>query len=128
MGRLRMKLYNFQRLIKKYNTAFQLQRWIPEGVGEYDEDLGKYIGVKPHHASSEPAEGALIPMGQKAVYASGGRLTEADRTLYSYDSTITMKSLITYKELTYSVEAKVPYEQYADFTQYTLKAVDAFHD
>lgn len=127
MGRSRMKLFNFERLIKKYNTAFTLQRWVP-GIGEYDEDLGKYAGSKPHHTEAEPAEGALIPMGQKAVYASGGRLTEADRTLYSLDSMITMKSLITYKELTYSVEAKVSHEQYADFTQYTLKAVDAFYD
>lgn len=123
-----MKLFNFHRLIKKYTVLFTLQRKNDADKIGYDEDLGEYEMETPNYYPIESAEGALIPLQQYVIYNSGGRLTAADRMLYTFDSSIPMKSLIRYRELTYSVEEKTAHDQYADFTQYTLKAVDAFYD
>lgn len=119
-----MKFFNFKPLIEQYTVNFLLE--YPQDTGkpkEYD-DLGKPIAAPP----SEPiaAKGALIPLPQRLIYESGGRLAEADRQLYSLDHNIPLKSRITYNGLKYYVESKTPYEDFADFSTYTLKGVDAF--
>jgi hypothetical protein len=120
-----MKFYQFKKLIEKYSVSFTLEKAEnkdPSTLTADDYDAqGNYIG-----GSNPPvaAVGALVPLPQRLVYQSGGRLTEADRTLYSTDHEIPLKSKITYRGLVYHVESKTPFEDYADFTQYTLKAVE----
>lgn len=90
-----------------------------------DRDLlGKEIKAPPN--DPVPAEGALIPLSQRVIYQSGGRLTEADRHLYSLDQKIPKKSKVFYDDLTYHVESKTPFSPYGDFAVYILKAVSAF--
>lgn len=116
-----MKLFEFKRLIERFTVPFTLERpMVSDEVREWD-NKGKEIPkalVIP-----EAALGALIPLQQRVIYQSGGALTEADRQLYSLDHTIPLKSRITYKGITYSVETKTPHEDFADFSFYTLKAV-----
>ena len=121
-------MFKFKRLIDKYTVSFTVEYALPgkeePTVNDYD-DLGNYIGG-PKFDSPVQEKGALIPLSEKVIYNSSGRLTNADRILYSLNHNITEKSRITYKDLVYSVESKIPYEDYADFAQYTLKAVSAF--
>lgn len=88
------------------------------------DDLGKKI--QPDPLPPVAAEGALIPLPQRVIYQSGGRLTEADRMLYSLDFNIPLKSKIMHGDFVYHVESKTPFDAYADFATYTLKAVSAF--
>lgn len=89
------------------------------------DDLGKEIRpIGPQRPTS--GRGALIPLSQRVIYQSGGRLTESDRQLYSLDHNIPKKTKIMYKGETYHVESKLPLEDYADFSVYMLKGVDAF--
>lgn len=119
-----MKSFEFKDLIEQFTVTFTLERFIePNEPVEYD-NRGNVIN--PLDDLPKMARGALIPMPQKAVYQSGGRLTEADRLLYSLDHTIPLKSRITYKGMKYHVESKTPYEDFADFSTYTLKGVDSF--
>lgn len=119
-----MKFFNFKPLIEQYTVNFLLEYPQDTDKPKVYDDLGKLIPAPP----SEPiaAKGALIPLPQRLIYESGGRLTEADRQLYSLDHNIPLKSRITYKGLKYYVESKTPYEDFADFSTYTLKGVDAF--
>lgn len=119
-----MKYFNFKRLIKKYNTNFIVEYAKvdkPYNPNDYDV-LGKEIN--PYVPFVRPEEGAIIPMADKVIYQSGGRLNSSDRQLYSLNHDIPKKSKIKYKGEEYHVEAKVSYEDFADFTLYTLKAVD----
>jgi hypothetical protein len=119
------KLYSFKRLIKKYTVPFILERNVVKKRSEITaanyNAQGKFIEptIVP-----ENAEGALIPFPAKVIYQSGGRLTEKDRTLYSLDFNIPEKSKIIYKGDVYHVESYTPYEDFADFRVYTLKAVE----
>jgi hypothetical protein len=119
-------MFKFKRLIEKYKVSFVLEKAKPEQTPVSAEDFDDQ--GRPKETPIEPviASGALVPLPARLIYQSGGRLTEADRILYSIDHAIPLKSKITYKGLKYSVESKTPYEDYADFTQYTLKAVSSF--
>jgi len=119
------KMYNFKRLINKYTVPFVLERNIVKKRSEitaadYDAQ-GRYIEpvIVP-----ENAKGAIVPLPNRVIYQSGGRLTEKDRTLYSLDNNIPEKSKVRYKGDVYHVESYTPYEDFADFTVYTLKAVE----
>lgn len=121
-----MKFFNFKALIDQFTVTFTIEYPLTSDEAvEYDW-LGKEIPTKQKVPMT--GKGALIPMSQKNIYQSGGRLTEADRQLYSLDHNIPNKSKITYKGMIYHVESKTPYEDYADFSTYTLKGVDAFND
>jgi hypothetical protein len=119
-----MKRFAFERLIKKYTVSFLLEKEAnkdPKTITADDyDDQGRYKGVLN---PSVMAQGALLPLPARVIYQSGGRLTEQDRTLYSLDHDIPVKSKIHYKGMVYHVESKTPYEDFADFSVYTLKAV-----
>lgn len=118
-------MLQFKRLIEKHSVSFMIE-YASQTTGEptaadYD-DLGKYIGNVQYESPAQE-QGALIPLPQRVIYQSGGRLTEADRMLYSLNHDIPPKSKIAYEGFTYHVESKTPYKEFADFSQYTLKAV-----
>lgn len=115
-------VYSFKRLINKYSVPFTLE---VTGSG-YRDDLGEWqSGV----SVSTEETGAIIPLTQRQIYQSGGALTEKDRTLFiSRSVPIPLKSKIHYKGDTYHVEARIPFEDYADFNSYSLKHVSAFDE
>lgn len=119
-----MKLFNFKQLIDQFTVTFTLEEPKETDVPvEYDL-IGNEIST--NNDIPKVAKGALVPLPHRVIYQSGGRLTEADRQLYSLDPNIPLKSKITYHGMKYQVESKTPYSDYADFTTYTLKGVDAF--
>lgn len=111
-----MKLYQFKRLIEKYSVPFTL---LVETDGHYE--VGEWVEGKSEDTEEN---GALVPLPSSLIYQSGGRLTQYDRHLY-IEKEIPLKSKVLYKGVTYHVESKTPYADYADFNQYVLKANDA---
>lgn len=126
MGRLLMKLskFEFVDMIKEYSVTFQMEYPGTTTEPKQYDDLGKVINKGDDVPTT--GEGALIPLSHRQIYNSGGRYTEGDRQLYTTDHNIPPKTKIFYKGMTYSVESKVPWEDYADFSQYMLKGVDIF--
>ncbi len=125
-------MFEFKDLIDKYSVKFTIEypSAPPSEVSGNDLEDYDLLGNAIENNGGTPGviieEGALIPLPARVIYQSGGRLTEADRMLYSTNHNIPNKSKILYKGLTYHVESKTPYEDYADFSQYTCKAVTAF--
>lgn len=116
------EIYRFKRLIDKYSVSFLLEI---EGTGAFD-DLGEW---QEGESAKTSQTGALVPLTQRQIYQSGGRLTDADRTLIiSKSVVIPPKSKVHYKGKTYHVEAMIPFEDYGDFNSYTLKHVSAFDE
>jgi hypothetical protein len=125
-------MFEFKRLIDKYSVSFSIS--YPgspisgDNVNEYD-DLGNPITpTAPSEQMPSNLIGALLPIKQNVIYQSGGRLTEADRMLYTTNHDIPLKSKISYKGFVYSVESKMPYEDVADFSSYVCKGVSSFGD
>lgn len=120
-----MRLFEFKSLIEEYTVSFMIEHPVVVDPKTVERDnLGNPLKAPPNVPVE--AKGALIPFPQRAIYQSGGRLTESDRTLYSLDQNIPIKSKILHDGLTYHVESKTPYDPYADFAVYTCKAVSAF--
>lgn len=115
-----MKLYNFARLIRKYSVPFTLQK-----TAKGDFVGGKYVeGV----LSEEQLRGAIVPLGERKIYSSGGTYTTQDRQLYmSTPLASSLESLkVVYDGDVYSVEEDKDYGAYADAYVYLLKWVSAF--
>lgn len=110
-------MYNFDRLLAKYGSTFTTTITTP---GYYDDD-GKY-----HKGETTVVEyqGAVMPMTTKAVYASGGKYTTSDSTLYIKQK-LTEGTKIDYEGHSYIVQDETSYERYGGFFKYVLKAVDS---
>lgn len=129
MGRLRMKSFNslfldFGDLIEDFSFEFEMLLPAKDEPTQKRDDLGKPI--KTTAPATVIGRGALIPLPQRTIYESGGRLTESDRQLYSLDHNIPPKTKIFHEGVTYHVEGKTPYTPYSDFSLYILKGVNAF--
>ncbi|WP_305961053.1 hypothetical protein [Bacillus safensis] len=115
-----MSKFSFMKLIEKYSVTFDL---VVQGAGDYD-NLGRW---KDGEAITTTQKGALVVLPSQLIYQSGGRLTTLDRQLYiSKAVEIPLKSKVIYKGATYHVESMNPFEDYADFNSYILKAVSSF--
>ena len=115
-----MSQFNFKRLIDKYSVMFEL---VIQDEGGYDE-LGRW---QDGEAVTTTQKGALVVVPSQLIYQSGGRLTTFDRQLYISKSVeIPLKAKVIYKGNTYHVESMNPFEDYADFNSYILKAVSSF--
>lgn len=119
-----MKLYNFKRLINKYSVKFCLHRI-----------QGGYVGGKWELGGELVKEmrGAIVPIGEKRVYSSGGTYTSQDRELYTTerlkDALCDLR--VVHNGNTYTVEGVKDFGDYADVYVYTLKWVsmeDVEHD
>ncbi|MDQ0816068.1 hypothetical protein QF033_000646 [Bacillus pumilus] len=116
-----MSQFNFEKLIDKYSVTFDLV--VQSSEGDYD-DLGRW---QDGEAITTTQKGALVVLPSQLIYQSGGRLTTFDRQLYINKSVkIPPKSKVIYKGSTYHVESMNPFEDYADFNSYILKAVSSF--
>lgn len=113
-----MRLYNFNRLIKKYSAQFTLSI-LPLGA-HID---GRYVKGEP---TTKTMTGAIVPFTQRKIYRSGGYLTTADRQLYM--TTRITESLegaeVTYNGKTYSIEEDTDYTDFSDVSVYVLKWVE----
>ncbi|WP_426005355.1 hypothetical protein [Bacillus sp. DWP3-1] len=115
-----MSQFNFMKLIDKYSVTFDL---IVQSEGDYD-DIGRWQDGEPITTTQK---GALVVLPSQLIYQSGGRLTTFDRQLYISKSVeIPLKSKVIYKGSSYHVESTNPFEDYADFNSYILKAVSSF--
>lgn len=109
-----MRIYSFERLIRKYFTSILINIEVPGGFVD-----GIYT---PGGKVEKQVQAAVIPMSSKQLYQSGGRYTDADKNIYTLEPLIPKTKMI-YKELTYSVEQSSDYTEYGDFFHYVLKAV-----
>lgn len=114
-----MKLYSFERLIRKYFTTINIEF---EKPGHYDDETGEYISGEE---GTKDMQAAVIPMSERQLYQSGGRYTDSDKNIYTLEP-LQPKTKIKYKEITYSVEQSSNYTEYGDFFHYVLKAVSVF--
>lgn len=111
-----MKIYSFNRLIRKYSVNFILHT-----------SQGKFVSGKWEKTDDSTVEmsGAIVPMSDKKIYSSGGVYTAQDRELYL--TTPLKGSLsdfkVVYKENIYTVEESRDFEDYADVAVYALKWV-----
>lgn len=111
-----MKLYDFKRLIQKYSVPFCLH-----------QTQGAYVGGKWQQSGEkvQPMSGAIVPIKDSKIYASGGTYTLKDRELYL---TTPLKGQLSdykviYKGNAYRVEEGQNFEDYADAAVYVLKWV-----
>lgn len=110
------KLYNFKRLIAKYSVEFELHG----SNGGYV--AGKWEEGEP---SVVKMQGAIVPIAERKVYASGGTYTTDDRQLYvsqPLPSPLTALKVVHNTD-TYTVEESRDYSLYAHGAVYTLKRV-----
>lgn len=116
-----MRLYKFDRLIKKYSVTCILTA---------EASSGRYEGGEWLPDPSPPGceiTGALIPMLDRKIYQSGGTYTEQDRELLtSIEIPLEPVHYIAYQGAKYKVESKTDYSDYAGFYAYNLKRVGAF--
>lgn len=113
--------YGFKRLIDRYSVPFTL---ISSSDGRYDE-IGEWVdGVTTETA----LQGALVPLPARAIYQSGGRLTQRDRQLYKTGDPIPEGSTVVYKGHRYKVESWTNHGDYADFDAYLLKSMSNFDE
>lgn len=117
---MNQSIYRFTRLVQKYSNPLAMEI---VSDGEYNEDTGEYVVGETENVT---LMGAIMPLKARAIYESGGRLTESDRLLYSL-TPFEEKQKVLYKEKVYTVEAYEEYIDFADFHYYLLKAVSAFH-
>lgn len=116
-----MKKFLFADLIADYSIPFSYEvastKYIDD-IGEWQEAAAEWVA----------ASGALIPLGVRQIEQSGGTLNEADRTLYYTGPLLKTGTRILCNGMIYHVLRVVPYQDYADFNQYTVKYVSAFDE
>lgn len=114
-----MKHFGMKRLIRRYELPLQLVTEEPAG---YDSSTGIYKKTDP---KTEAFRGALLPVPERIMYATGGRYTQEDRVLYATRD-LPLKGKVIYKGAAYSVEEKFDFTDYADFFEFVVKRVSAF--
>lgn len=115
-----MRLFNFDRLIKKYSTTYTMTT----------KTAGSYVdGVWQDGAETKiEMSGAILPMNVDKIYASNGAYTTNDRTLYSTKPLgNALDAIFIYHEgTTFKVEADTDAMRLGGFMIYTLKAVSKY--
>lgn len=115
------RLFNFDRLVKKYSINCQL---LSEAVS------GSYVGGEWVPGPAPPSRGitgAVIPMTDRKIYQSGGTYTEHDREFVTLtEIPLEPTHYILYKGMKYQVEENTDYSDYAGFYAYNMKRVGAF--
>lgn len=119
-----MPMFDFSDMLAAYSVSLTIYKPQDGSLQGWDPNTGDPLPVPK--APQLEMSGALIPYKQNEIYHSGGRLTQYDRQLLIDDTDIPMKSIVLSNGQKYSVEAMIPYSDYADFNQYELKWVSAF--
>lgn len=118
-----MQLYNFKRLIRKYNSEFTL---ITLTDGYYD-DAGDWIKGE---AKETTLNGAVISFKESKIYRSEGTLTTNDRRLFTLEPVPNAlkgtKAVVN--GILYSIEDCTENAKFTGVYAYTLRYISAFNE
>lgn len=125
------KIHKFSRLLKKYESEFEVILPNKDTGVERDEydDLGNLIIRDP--LVPVKVLGSIMPPSYREIYQSGGAITNGDRILRiselnspSYMLELPHKTKIIHKGKTFFTEGEADFLDFADFCRYTLKGSD----
>jgi hypothetical protein len=118
-----MQLYNFKRLIRKYNSEFTL---ITLTDGYYD-DAGDWIKGEVKETT---LNGAVISFKESKIYRSEGTLTTNDRRLFTLEPVPNAlkgtKAVVN--GILYSIEDCTENAKFTGVYAYTLRYISAFNE
>lgn len=118
-----MQLYNFKRLIRKYNSEFTQ---ITLTDGHYD-DAGDWIKGE---AKETTINGAVISFKESKIYRSEGTLTTNDRRLFTLEPVPNAlkgtKAVVN--GILYSIEDCTENAKFTGVYAYTLRYISAFNE
>lgn len=104
-------LYNFAGLIQKYEVSVP---YTIEAAGYRDPATGRWVdGIQ----STTDRLMAVLPADKQAVYESGGRITSANRIIYSR-SALDVRGSIFFEGARWTIETYGDYTTYGDFFRY----------
>lgn len=114
-----MRLFNFDRLIRKYSTEFT----ITQTSGSYI--AGKWVSTD---GATETRMGALMPLSKAVLMSYGGQYTSSDRRLYVLSKLPEDYDLyrVVVNGSRYKVDRMTDDGDLGGFYSYTLKAVSKF--
>lgn len=105
--------YAFKRLIKKYSMNLPYT-WTEDG--HRNPETGEWVEGT---AQTETISAAIFPVDKNAIYESGGRITSADRLLYSLKP-LDARGTVFHEGANWRIEKMGDYTDFADFHRYTL--------
>lgn len=115
-------MYDFTDLIERHSNPFELV--VKSG--------GSYVGGVWKNASESVSErsGAIIPLGDRKLYQSGGTYTTKDRRLYMITpiENPLEYSQVRYKGNVYNIEEDKDFSDYSEAYVYVLKWVSSLSD
>lgn len=118
-----MQLYNFKRLIRKYNSEFT-QITLTDG---YYDDAGDWIKGE---AEETTINGAVISFKESKIYRSEGTLTTNDRRLFTLEPVPNAlkgtKAVVN--GILYSIEDCTENAKFTGVYAYTLRYISAFNE
>ena len=115
-----MPLYFFDNLIRRYSTEFDVE---VEQDGSWDNGVWK-----PGEPLRATLEGAIIPVNDRKIYASGGAYTTKDRQLFMTQPLGAQldKIKVYWSGNVYAAELDMDCQELGGFFVYILKAVSKF--
>ena len=118
-----MQLYNFKRLIRKYNSEFT-QITLTDG---YYDDAGDWIKGEVKETT---INGAVISFKESKIYRSEGTLTTNDRRLFTLEPVPNAlkgtKAVVN--GILYSIEDCTENAKFTGVYAYTLRYISAFSE
>ena len=118
-----MQLYNFKRLIRKYNSEIT-QITLADG---YYDDAGDWIKGE---AEETTINGAVISFKESKIYRSEGTLTTNDRRLFTLEPVPNAlkgtKAVVN--GILYSIEDCTESAKFTGVYAYTLRYISAFNE
>lgn len=106
--------FHFGRLVKKY------ERPTPYGIetdGYRDPNTGRWV---PGVTETSVRMVAVLPVDSQTIYQSGGRITSAERLLYTR-SPLDVRGHINYEGARWTIERFGDYTEYGDFYRYIAR-------
>ncbi|MCY1690734.1 hypothetical protein OVA29_08700 [Exiguobacterium sp. SL14] len=105
--------YAFKRLINKYSMNLPYT-WTVDG--QRDPETGEWLEGT---VQTRTIQAAIFPVDKAVVYESGGRLTSANRLLYSLQP-LDARGTVFHEGTNWRIEQMGDYTDFADFHRYTL--------
>lgn len=114
-----MRLYNFERLIKKYSVSCTLVQTTEGGwkAGTWQDGTPTETKIK----------GAVVPISEKRIQGSGGSYKQGDcEFITTQPVVIHSNTYIIHNGKKYKLMDSTDYSDYADFNIYVARRVSAF--
>ncbi len=107
------RYYTFERLIKKYSVNVPYTRMTE---GQRDPETGEWVEGS---SQTETLSVAIFPVDKNTIYESGGRITSADRLVYSLRA-LDVRGIFFHEGANWRIESMGDYTTFADFHRYRL--------